>query len=97
MKDTEKNAPESGDRITKIRSETALAVVCGCLTPVFASQPEPAAAKDTAGAAAMDGGIALPVADGSVAVEDGGTVTQPTVTTRTDADGNFILRVCFVG
>lgn len=68
----------------------ALAVVCGCLTPVFASQPEPAAAKDTAGAAAMDGGIALPVADGSVAVEDGGTVTQPTVTTRTDADGNFI-------
>lgn len=48
----------------------ALAVVCGCLTPVFASQPEPAAAKDTAGAAAMDGGIARPVADGSVAVED---------------------------
>lgn len=75
----------------------ALAVVCGCLTPVFASQPEPAAAKDTAEAAAMDGGIARPVADGSVAVEDGGTGTQPTVTTRTDADGNLILRVCFVG
>lgn len=45
----------------------------------------------------MDDGITLPVADGRVAVEDGGTVTQPTVTTRTDADGNFILRVCFVG
>lgn len=38
----------------------------------------------------MDGGIARPVADGSVAVEDGGTVTQPIVTTRTDADGNFV-------
>lgn len=68
----------------------ALAVICGCLTPVFASQPELAAAEGAAGAATMDGGIALPVAGGGVAVDGGSTVTQPTITTRTDADGNII-------
>lgn len=69
----------------------ALAVICGCLTPVFASQPELVAAEDTTGAVAMDGGIALPVAGGGVAVDGGSsTVTQPTITTRTDADGNII-------